>query len=734
LRKIEPQLESILSSLKDVVWSISATTFKTLYISPATEMVYGHSVPEFFKNPNLWLEVVHPDDQERVQSLLQTLLQVGSKDLEYRILRPDGEVRWIHNRAYLAHDASGAVIRVDGIATDITERKQAEEEKQKFISLVENSSDFIAMSSLDGKVLFVNEAGRQLVGLNSLEEALSKTITEYLAEEGLTQFYEMILPQILTTGRCEVEGQLRHFKSGKLIDVQRSCFAIWHPQTDEFLCFAMIQHDITERKQAEKKLRESEEQYRRIVNTAQEGIWVLDAQAKTSYVNQTMAEMLGYSPEGMLGRPLFDFMDAAACVEAKYYFERRKQGIKEQHDFRFSRQDGSELWAIISTNPMLGENGEFFGVLGMLTDITERKQVEEALHQQAARERLIAQMAQHIRQSLNLEEMLNTTVAEVRQFLQADRVIIYHFEANWNGVVVVESVADCWPSILGTAIHDPCFAESYVHLYQNGRVKATEDIYTAGLGECHIHLLAQVQVRANLVVPILQAEKLWGLLIAHQCSAPRQWQQLEIDLLQQLATQVAIAIQQSELYQQLQAANQELQHLATSDGLTQIANRRRFDEYLVREWQRLSREKAPLSLILCDVDCFKTYNDTYGHQAGDACLKKIAKALCHAVKRSVDLVARYGGEEFAVILPNIDTEGALQVTKKIQTEVRGLKIAHPHSLVSEYVTVSLGVATTVPHPKSSAATLIAAADMALYQAKAEGRDCIIPDITLKQFH
>ena len=181
----------------------------------------------------------------------------------------------------------------------------------------------------------------------------------------------------------------------------------------------------------------------------------------------------------------------------------------------------------------------------------ERKRAEAALRQQTERERLVVEIAQRIRQSLNLEEILNTTVSEVRQFLQVDRVFIYRFEPDWGGVVVVESVAPEWQSILSRRLTDPSFAD-YVKLYEQGRIQATADIYASGLTQCYIDFLAQFQVRSDLVVPILQAEELWGLLVANHCAAPRQWQQLEINLLKQLATQVAIAIQQSTLFEQVQ--------------------------------------------------------------------------------------------------------------------------------------------------------------------------------------
>jgi diguanylate cyclase (GGDEF)-like protein len=172
----------------------------------------------------------------------------------------------------------------------------------------------------------------------------------------------------------------------------------------------------------------------------------------------------------------------------------------------------------------------------------------------------------------------------------------------------------------------------------------------------------------------------------------------------------------------LQKANEKLQLLADSDSLTGIANRRNFDEYLHREWQRASRDKLHLALILCDIDCFKLYNDTYGHQAGDNCLKKVAGAISRAVKRPADLVARYGGEEFAALLPNTDFKGAVRVAESIHLEVQQLKIIHAKSSVSDYITLSAGIASTVPNHTESPAALIRAADKGLYQAKDRGRN------------
>lgn len=172
----------------------------------------------------------------------------------------------------------------------------------------------------------------------------------------------------------------------------------------------------------------------------------------------------------------------------------------------------------------------------------------------------------------------------------------------------------------------------------------------------------------------------------------------------------------------LRAVNDELQRLATLDGLTDIANRRALDERLENEWRRVTREKGELALIICDVDFFKKYNDAYGHQEGDECLKSVARALEGSVRRPADLVARYGGEEFAVILPNTNLAGAVCVAENIRRAVMELQIEHNDSATAPVVTLSLGVACARPAVGHLLEILLTTADQALYRAKEAGRN------------
>jgi diguanylate cyclase (GGDEF)-like protein len=172
----------------------------------------------------------------------------------------------------------------------------------------------------------------------------------------------------------------------------------------------------------------------------------------------------------------------------------------------------------------------------------------------------------------------------------------------------------------------------------------------------------------------------------------------------------------------LEEANQTLQRISSVDGLTGIANRRRFDEILEREWRRAIRASESISVIMIDVDFFKAYHDTYGHMAGDEALENVAGALAGTLHRPADLIARYGGEEFVAVLPQTEVDGAAKVGESMRAAVEALGIDHEKAQPARRVTISVGVASTVPERESSSTGLIVAADRALYRAKEDGRN------------
>lgn len=176
------------------------------------------------------------------------------------------------------------------------------------------------------------------------------------------------------------------------------------------------------------------------------------------------------------------------------------------------------------------------------------------------------------------------------------------------------------------------------------------------------------------------------------------------------------------LQKELEIKNAELERLSTTDSLMGIANRRSFDDFIDKEWRRAMREEKQLSVILIDIDHFKAYNDHYGHQGGDNCLRKVAVKLSECLKRGGDMIARYGGEEFVVVLPNTGEQGAIAIAEELRAGIEAMGLNHEYSTIADHVTISLGAASMVPTQRTSVSELINVADEALYAAKEAGRN------------
>ncbi len=279
-------------------------------------------------------------------------------------------------------DANGEVRLVIERLTDITERKRMEsrlrDSEERFKALFENMGNAVAVyrAENDGEdfiFLDFNQAGETIEG-TSRDQVIGKSLLEAfpaVKEFGLFDVFQ----RVWRTGESE-HHPVTLYRDDR-IEGWRDNFVYKLPAGE----IVAVYSDETARMKTYETLRESEARYRRIVETANEGIWLIDAEGKTTFVNKTMAEMLGCSPEEMIGRNLFDFMEEEEVAQAKTLLRRRREGIAEQHDFKFCRKDGFELWTIISTNPIFDQSGEFLGALGMITDITERKKAEEALRE-----------------------------------------------------------------------------------------------------------------------------------------------------------------------------------------------------------------------------------------------------------------------------------------------------------------------------------------------------------------
>ncbi|MBT9314326.1 GGDEF domain-containing protein [Leptothoe spongobia] len=358
--------------------------------------------------------------------------------------------------------------------------------------------------------------------------------------------------------------------------------------------------------------------------------------------------------------------------------------------------------------------------------LSHTQQLQLLLQQQIR----LRETIQRIRRILDAQNVYRVAVQELMDFVKADWVFILE-----HGSGRLSSMAQaCHPIIIDNTIAFNIYCELEAAATESGiplPMAVNEQLlqqqpicqkwlsrYPGSWLLVPIHLLHAHQLQVH------PADKPWGLLAIGCKDEAMRWSAVQQEQVQILVDEVAIALDQSLRYEQLKRDRHELQAWALTDSLTGLANRRQFDHYFDAEWQRLAREQQPLTLLLCDIDYFKRYNDYYGHPTGDICLAKVSDVLTSCIRRPADLVARYGGEEFAVVLPNTDTEGGHSVAQAIRRQLANVAIPHCASSVRPFVTLTMGVATIVPGRQRGSQDLLQAADLALYHAKQQGRDRI----------
>lgn len=579
LQQVEQRYQTLVGFLNGIVWEADSESLQFTFVSPQVEAILGYP-PEAWLQPNFWVEHLHPDDRARtLEACCQARASQQKHDMhqmEYRMVAADGRVVWIYDTVRLVQTPDQS-IRLVGFMLETTYQKQIQsqlqEQEQVYRVLVENSPDIIERFDTQLRHLYVSPALTRITGLGA-EVFLGKTCRELSMQETMVNTWETAAARLLATGK----KQIIEFETETLQGMRSFEMAIapelTHDQNIEsILC---ISRDVTDRKQAETALREQQQFTEQIAESTLAILYIYDLEEnRNTYVNHQVEAVLGYSPAEIqaFGSDLFPTLihpeDISRMASVFQQCDNLQDGDVIEVEYRMRHKAGEYRW-LLSRDRVLSRNAD--GVprqmLGVATDITILKETQAALQQQAERERLVAAIAQRVRQSLNLETILTTTVAEVRQFLQSDRVIIYRFEQDWSGIVVAESVTEPWQSILNREITDSYFVETRGQTYQQGTIRAISDVFNAGFSPCHMELMEQLQVRAKLIVPILQGDHLWGLLVANHCASPRVWQPWEGELLSQLATQVGIAIQQANLYEQTQLelaerhrAEMALQHL-----------------------------------------------------------------------------------------------------------------------------------------------------------------------------
>jgi PAS domain S-box-containing protein len=354
---------------------------KFIYISPSAENILGIPIGRYATIRSLLIDVVYPDDLPlQLAHLEEELGGAGPFETTFRIVRPGGEVRWISHVCRPIHDPDGVFLGTRGSNRDITEHRAAEDalarSNTKLSEVLESIQDDFYVLDRDWKFVFANRRFTSRMGKEPAD-FLGNCIWDMFPEHHGTvlekNFYSAM--ELREIRRFEVSGKYTSSWYSMTVFPSREGITV-------------LGTDITERRQTEEALRLSEEKYRTIVETTNEGIWIVDADRRTTFVNERMARMLGYSPEEMIGRSYRDFVDEESAAVSDRITIERKKGISSSIEYRFQKKDKTSLWTFVNAQPLFDKNGNFAGSLSMISDITLWKMAEEAMRRSEAEHKI----------------------------------------------------------------------------------------------------------------------------------------------------------------------------------------------------------------------------------------------------------------------------------------------------------------------------------------------------------
>ncbi len=625
----------------------------------------------------------HPDDIALHDVMLLQSLDDGQPyEYDFRILPGEGLMRWGCVMGQAARDETGRVVRLYGTLMDITERKQAEEENARLAAIIENSSDAVLGITLDGTLVSWNPSAERLYGYKE-GEIIGQHLSVLIPAEPPAFFSGVIQALRRDEPRKNVEVRSRR-SNNTWIDTVQTFSPIRNPIGD-IVGVAAIGHDVTEQRHAEEAVRRSEARLAEAQRVAHIGSWELDAQTKALVFSEEMYALFEMeSADGMpphaqvLARYHPDDLAAHMALVSRSLAESRPFVT----DMRIVRKSGETRWVHIIGEPILDAQGHLLRLVGTMMDMTERVLVEE-------RFRVLFEHSPEAHFLLNsASSVVDCNQAAIQMFrcISREQLIAADFTTLSPQFQPDEELSSKKSDMIYDAITQTGAQDfEWLHQRQNGEPFPAKVIAT----------------------PVTLNGEPALLSVIHDLTEQKRAEQRIHDYA------VILEFQKQELEQ----ANRELCNLATTDGLTGLKNHRAFQERLLSECETALRHETPLSLLLLDVDHFKQFNDTFGHPAGDAVLKQVARRL-ERTTRDCDFVARYGGEEFVVVLPQTDQAGALRAAERCRRAIENA------DWPLRPVTASIGI-TTLSLSCVGSDALIAAADRALYAAKSSGRNQVL---------
>jgi PAS domain S-box-containing protein len=487
------------------------------------------------------------------------------KELEFEMVCKDGKVLPVILNSVAVKDAKGDYLMSRSSIFDNSDRKviekQLEKVRQRLQFLLNSTPAVIYACETTGNyaATFISDNVTSIFGYEPRQftEDANFWASRIHPEDASYLFAD--LHQLFDLGHHVHEYRFMH-QNGRYLWV-RDELKLIRDDAGKPLEIVGYWIDITDRKRVEESLKEKEELWHLALRGNNDGIWDWNVKTNEVFFSSRWKEMLGFE-DWEITNHLDEWSkrvhpdDLGWVTEAvRDHFAKKTPFYITEH--RMQCKDGSYKWILDRGQALWDEEGNAVRMAGSHTDVTDRRKAEEELQRLIQRSQLFSTIALKIRQSLQTETILQTTVTEVQKLLNADRVLIFRIWNDGSGTVVQEAILPGWKPALNENLFEP-FPLDYQLKYREGRVSAIVDIDKADIQPCHTELLKRFEVKANLVVPIFSRDELWGLLIAHQCSAPREWTDFEVELLQQLATQIGIALTQAELIQNEKQQREDL--------------------------------------------------------------------------------------------------------------------------------------------------------------------------------
>ena len=646
------KLQRLIDNLgeKFVVFSLSGIEGILDYVSDGIYPIFGLIKEDILGKH--WADVVNwlpeelPMAEQRIIAMAQG--QINFDQPEMRFIHPNGDIRTIQVSELPVRNEAGEMIAIEGIIENISDRKQTELEKQQLLQELSafksalDRSAIVAITDVKGAINYANDLFCEVSGY-SRAELIGQT--HRIVSSGYhPDYFFQNLWRTIREGKIWQGEICNRKKNGDLYWLGSTLVPFLDEKGKAFQYLA-IRFDITNRKQAEQQLQNLTDRLKIALKSGAIGCWEWEIKTNILTWDKRMYELYGI-PDQSHSALIFDNWinrlhpeDLNANLTL---FQQTAAGESEfDTEFRVLHPDHSihflKAYGILLRDPQ----GNPQRMIGVNFDITAQKQAEQTIRQQIEKETLLRQITQHIRETLDLQRIFETACQDIRQFIQSDRVGIFRFypESGYDdGEFVAESLKEGFPSVLAVQVHDHCFGEDYAQRYTEGHFQAIDDVLHSDLQDCHKAVLSQFEIRANLVIPLVRGGKLWGLLCIHTCTAPRIWQADEINVIQQIAGQLAIAIQQADLFEQLQQEQEKLtetnQALAHSNEDLARATRLK-DEFLANMSHEL---RTPLTAILGMSEALQT--DTYGeiNPGQEKAIKLIEKSGSHLLSLINDIL------------------------------------------------------------------------------------------------